>query len=325
MSTFSYSIKETFQIDVPPSLTVEGFKPSGCPEVPTESPYHFRKEPLRDVLAFLSAPLGDALYLSGPTGSGKTSLIHQVAARLHWPLESVTCHGRLELMDLIGQFTLIQGETQFAHGPLARALKEGRILILNELDLMEPSELSGLNDCLEGDGLTIAQNGGERIQPHPGFRLIATANSAGQGDRTGLYQGVLRQNLALMDRFRLMEVDYPAPEFELELLKSKVPELPETHLGQMIRVANEIRQLFVGRDHQKGLLTLTLSTRGLIRWAHLTWAFRSAPRALEYALERALTFRADPDQKIAIHRIAADVLGDQWLSLTLPASSLRTH
>jgi cobaltochelatase CobS len=225
-------------------------------------------------------------------------------------------------MDLIGQFTLIEGETRFTHGPLARALQEGHILVLNELDLMEPSELSGLNDCLEGDGLTISQNGGERIHPHPAFRLIATANSAGQGDRTGLYQGVLRQNLALMDRFRLMEVDYPAPEFELALLKSQLPELPETLLSQLIRVAGEIRQLFVGRDHQKGLLTLTLSTRGLLRWAHLTWAFRSAPQALEYALERALTFRADPDQKIAIHRIAADVLGDQWIHLSFPQSPI---
>ena len=325
MLTQRYNIKDTFQIDVPSTLSVEGFEPCGHSEIPIEKPYHFRKEALRDVLAFLSDPAGDALYLTGPTGSGKTSLIQQVAARLHWPMASVTCHGRLELMDLIGQFTLIQGETQFTYGPLASALKEGRILVLNELDVMEPSELSGLNDCLEGGGLTITQNGGERILPHPGFRLVATANSAGQGDRTGLYQGVLRQNLALMDRFRLMEVDYPAPEAELELLKSHTPDLPESLLISMIRVAGEIRQLFVGRDGQTGLLTLTLSTRGLLRWARLTWAFRSAPKALEYALERTLTFRADPDQKLAIHRVAADVLGEQWLSLEYPLSTNRTH
>jgi cobaltochelatase CobS len=165
---------------------------------------------LRDLLAFLADPAGDGLLLTGPTGAGKTSLVLQVAARLNWPVQEVTCHGRLELSDLIGQFVL-KAETRFVHGPLAVAAREGHLLVLNELDVMDAAELAGLNDIVEGAPLVIAANGGEVIRPHPKFRLIATGNSTGSGDPSGLYQGVLRQNLAFLDRFRVVRSPTPTP------------------------------------------------------------------------------------------------------------------
>lgn len=96
----------------------------------------------------------------------------------------------MELSDLVGQFVLIEGSTRFVHGPLAVALREGHLLLLNEIDLMDPAELAGLNDVIEGHPLVIPQNGGEVIRPHPKFRVFATGNSAGAGDTTGLYPGV---------------------------------------------------------------------------------------------------------------------------------------
>jgi cobaltochelatase CobS len=161
----SFPIAETFGIQAPPKMTVEGFADGSHPKIPAIQEYVFRKEPLRDVLAFLNVPNGDGLYVTGPTGAGKTSLITQVAARLNWPVHAVTCHGRLELNDLLGQFTLVNGSMQFVHGPLAQAVRDGHILILNELDLMDPSELAGLNDIVEGQPLVIPQNGGEVIRP----------------------------------------------------------------------------------------------------------------------------------------------------------------
>ncbi len=314
-----FPIGTTFSITAPAAMTVDGFDDDTHPSIPTRKEYVFRNEHLRDVIAFISNPFGDALYLTGPTGSGKTSLICQVAARLNWPVQQVTCHGRLELNDLIGQFMLINGSMSFVHGPLAQAVRDGHLLILNEIDLMDPSELAGLNDIIEGQPLVIPQNGGEVIKPHPKFRLIATGNSAGQGDQSGLYQGVMQLNLAFLDRFRLMEVDYPEASVEQSILKSLltgmgVPfdSVMENLTEKMIQVANEIRRLFVGGTDGAGELSVTMSTRTLVRWTNLMIAYKRAPNALAYSLDRALTLRAEPSQREAIHRIAKDVFGDSW-------------
>lgn len=318
-TTKKFPIGQTFGIQAPATMVVEGFEDDQHPSIPAKKEYLFRNEHLRDVLAFLANPLGDALYLTGPTGSGKTSLICQVASRLNWPVHQVTCHGRLELNDLIGQFMLVNGSMSFVHGPLAKAVRDGHLLILNEIDLMDPSELSGLNDIIEGQPLMIPQNGGEVIKPHPKFRLIATGNSAGQGDQSGLYQGVMQQNLAFLDRFRLMEVGYPEASVEKDILKSvlasmgiPVDSVMEALTENMIKVANEIRKLFIGGADSAGELSVTMSTRTLVRWTNLMIAYKRAPNALAYSLDRALTLRAEPAQREAIHRIAQDVFGDAW-------------
>jgi cobaltochelatase CobS len=310
-ATQRFAVAETFGVPAPRGLAVEGFADPNHPQIPVKTPYVFRTG-LRDLLAFLADPAGDGLFLTGPTGAGKTSLVLQVAARLHWPVQAVTCHGRLELSDLIGQFVLEDGATRFVHGPLAVAAREGHLLVLNELDVMDAAELAGLNDIVEGAPLVIAANGGEVIRPHAKFRLIATGNSTGSGDPSGLYQGVLRQNLALLDRFRVVAIPYPDPETEAGLLATLVPSLPAAIGERMIAVANEIRRLFLGEAEGAPALSVTLSTRALVRWARLALAFKGAPQPLAYALDQALTARAEPEEREAIHRIAADVFGSLW-------------
>ncbi len=319
IQTKKFPIGQTFGINAPATMTVDGFEDDQHPSIPAIKNYVFRNEHLRDVLAFIANPFGDALYLTGPTGSGKTSLLCQVASRLNWPVQQVTCHGRLELNDLIGQFMLVSGSMSFVQGPLAQAIRDGHLLILNEIDLMDPAELAGLNDIIEGQPLVIPQNGGEVIKPHPKFRLIATGNSAGQGDQSGLYQCVMQQNLAFLDRFRLMEVGYPEASVEKSILKSvlvsmgiPVDSVMENLTDKMIQVANEIRRLFVGGTDGAGELSVTMSTRTLVRWTNLMIAYKRAPNALAYSLDRALTLRAEPAQREAIHRIAQDVFGDTW-------------
>jgi cobaltochelatase CobS len=314
-TTQRFDVASAFGVKAPRGLEIEGYSDETHPNVPPKQPYVFRQG-LNAVLAFLREAGGDALLLTGPTGVGKTSLIRQVAARLYWPVQEVTCHGRMEFADLLGGFQLMQGETRFVHGPLAIAAREGHLLILNEIDLMDPAELAGLNDSVEGAPLVIAQNGGEVIRPHRKFRVIATGNSAGAGDSTGLYQGVLRQNLAFLDRFRVLRVSYPDPASELSLLHELVPDLPPEIARKLIVVANEVRRLFLGEPGADsaagGELTLTLSTRTLVRWARLTVTFKGAPSPLAYALDQALTARAAAEERTAIHRIAADVLGPLW-------------
>lgn len=140
-----------------------------------------------------------------------------------------------------------QPSVKFIYGPLARAMKSGGILLLNEVDLCDPAQLSGLNDVLEGRPLTITQNGGEQIQPHPMFRVVVTANSAGNGDETGSYTGVLSQNVAAMDRYRLMRVDYLSEGIETVLLKKLFSNISSQILIGLVRCANKILQVLYRR------------------------------------------------------------------------------
>ncbi len=282
------------------------------PAVPVaHASYVFERTLLRDVLSFMLKPHSDALFLSGPTGCGKTSVINEVCARLHWPVQQVTCNGRMEFQSLKGQFVLkasAPGETPamtFEYGPLARAMKEGHVLILNEIDMCDPSELAGLNDVLEGRPLVISENGGEVIKPHPNFRVVATANSAGKGDESGFYSGVQVQNMASMDRYRFLKVNYLPEKVEEEIVRKSAPFLADPAMKKivsgMVKFASEIRKRF-----EDGTLSVTMSTRSLCRWAMLTADCKSAAHPLHYAFERTLGFRCAPDEMAALDMIGND-------------------
>lgn len=161
----------------------EPHDPSRVPDI--DKNYVFPLPFLNQILLYLACPLHDCLYVSGPSGCGKTTMALQVAARLGWGVEQITLSGKSESADLIGHAALRKGELVYEYGPLVRAMRNGEILILNEIDLMPPSDLAALNDVLDGKPLIIAQNCGEIIKPAPGFRVIATANTNGMGDQMG--------------------------------------------------------------------------------------------------------------------------------------------
>lgn len=216
--------------------------PAVASMVPPSNPnYIFARSALYELLLYLTEPSHDALFLSGPTGCGKTSAVFEVAARLHWPLESVTLSQKSEVSDLIGAHILEHGQLRFSYGPLARAMLYGEILLLNEIDLMSPGELAALNDVLEGRALTISANNGEVIKPHPFFRVVATANSKGLGDESGAYHGVKLQNQAFLDRWRFCEVGYPSAAQERLMLERACPKLNPDFRDGILRFASEVR------------------------------------------------------------------------------------
>ncbi len=315
-----HKLKELFNLEgVSDALTVHALADNTNPFIPKINPdYVFSKDLVRDMRAFLFKPEGDALFITGPTGAGKTSGVLQMAARLNWPVQQKTAHGRMELSDLIGFHALVSqapGQApvmQFMYGPLARAMRDGHILLINEFDMADPAEMAGLNDVLEGHPLVIEQNGGEIINPHPMFRVIVTGNSAGAGDATGLYQGVQMQNLASMDRYRFLHVDYASEQVEKAIIAKQCPKLTSDVIDHMISVAKQIRGLFVGGDSADSQLSVTMSTRMLVRWAKLTAQFQGAPNAVAMGLDQSLLMRTIPEEKEAILRITKDVFGDLW-------------
>jgi cobaltochelatase CobS len=283
------------------------------PFTPAVDKNYIFHEHSRDLAVWFINP-SEPLYVFGPTGAGKSSCLKQLAARLNYPVFEVTGHSRLEFPELIGHLAVHKGTMVFEYGPLALAMKYGGFFLLNELDLLEPSTAAGLNGILDGQPLCIPENGGELILPHEMFRFAATANSNGGSDESGLYQGVLRQNLALMDRFIVCELGYPKPEAEENLLAKLHPKLPKIIRKRMVSFAGEVRRLFMGEQensHSRQSIEVTLSTRALLRWAQL--ALRYQPLAgqgikpIHYALDRALGFRACPETRAMLHELAQRV------------------
>lgn len=293
---------------LPSGRTVKGYA-APCAHTPVLEPDYLFHHAMRELVVWFMTP-SDPLYVFGPTGSGKSSLIRQVAAKLNYPVFDITGHGRLEFSDLTGHLTVENGSMRFQHGPLALAMKYGGLFLLNEIDLLDPSTAAGLNGVLDGAPLCLPENGGEIITPHPMFRFVATANTNGGSDESGLYQGTLRQNLAFMDRFWLCEIGYPDADAETKLLERLAPALPETLRRGMVDFANEIRRLFMGEgdSQQPGeSIEITFSTRTLIRWADLTQRFqplaRQGVQPVIHALDRALGFRASRTTRALLHEL----------------------
>jgi cobaltochelatase CobS len=285
---------------------------------PTVDPNHIFQEQSRDLVVWF---LGNAepLYVFGPQGSGKTSLVKELAARLNYPVFEVTGHNRLEFPELAGHLAVQNGGMSFQYGPLALAMKYGGLFLLNEIDLLDPSTAAGLNSILDGSPLCIPENGGELIVPHPMFRFAATGNTNGTSDYTGLYHGTLRQNSAFMDRFRLVEIGYPKPELEECLLAKVSPQLPSELRQKMVEFANEVRGLFMGTggdNRGETVLEVTFSTRTLIRWADLTVKYQPLAwqgiSPINYALDRALAFRAQAESRTFLRELSQRYFSDEY-------------
>ncbi len=324
MQKKDFQVGATFGIQTPANVTVKGYA-TPSPFTPAlDQAYMFRKELLSDVLAWVAFSGQEGLYLTGPTGSGKSSLICQVAARQNIPVQRITGHGQMELAELVGHYTAIGGDLLWQDGPLTVAMRYGHWFLIDELDLLEPATVAGLNGIVEGAPLVIAENSGEIVAPHPDFRFIATGNTAGSGDASGLYQGTVRQNMAFMDRFWVVEVGYPSSLQEEEILKKAVPHLPADIRASLIQIAGKIRSLFTGQDNDGPQIEVTMSTRTLIRWAQMAWIFNSLGsqgiNPISHALDRALGFRAEAASRQTMHEIVQREFGSSK-STSQPATS----
>jgi cobaltochelatase CobS len=207
------------------------------------------------------------VLVQGLHGTGKSTHVEQVAARLNWPCVRVNLDGQLSRMDLIGRdaVTLREGQqvTEFQEGILPWAIQRPVALVLDEYDAGRPDVMFVIQRILEQDGKLTLLDQNRVISPHPLFRLFATANTVGLGNLNGLYHGAQKLNHAQIDRWNIVaSLDHLPPQVEADIVASRVPEVDGDVIDSMVAVANLTRAGF-----RVGDLSTLMSPRTVIMWA----------------------------------------------------------
>jgi cobaltochelatase CobS len=256
------------------------------PDVPEIDPdYIFRPSELTRVL--YAALTNQRAYLQGHTGTGKTTLVEQAAARLNQPFKRLNFDSEITRMDLIGRDVLKTDEagntiSKFVDGILPQAMVAPYWLCLDEIDFVRPDVAYVIQSMLEGNGINITEDGARRVQPHEGFRMFATGNTVGQGDEMGMYQGARPQSLALLDRFTVwVKVGYLSKDQRGKLLKDKFPALLP---AQVNTINNYVEEHITAFTQAKVLQPI--SPRGMMAIARATAFFSGFgnPQPLKEAL-----------------------------------------
>ena len=274
-------VRKTFDIDV--DMKVMGFKEPN-EYVPTlDESYKFDKNTTLAILAGFSH--NRRVMIQGYHGSGKSTHIEQVAARLNWPCIRVNLDSHISRIDLLGKdaITLKDGKqiTEFKEGILPWALQTPTALVFDEYDAGRPDVMVVIQRVLEVEGKLTLLDQNKVISPHSGFRLFATANTVGLGDTSGLYHGTQQINQGQMDRWHIVStLNYLDPELELKVVLSKVQSLDNKEgveiAKNMISVANLSRQGFANGD-----ISTLMSPRTVISWAENYQIFNDLNKSFE--------------------------------------------
>ena len=260
------SIKEVF--DIQANFSTPGFKTTSEHVPNIDKNYHFDEKATLSILAGFKH--NRRVMLQGMHGTGKSTHIEQVAARLNWPCIRVNLDGNISRLDLIGKdtVTLKEGKqvTEFQEGILPWAMQRPVALIFDEYDAGRPEVMFVIQRMLEREGKLTLLDKNQVITPHPDFRIFATANTIGQGDLSGLYRGVQVLNHAQIDRWNIVaSVDYLSPEAEITMIIDQVPQLDENAhplVSSMVQLANLTRNGF-----KTGEISSLMSPRTIINWA----------------------------------------------------------
>ena len=226
-----------------------------------DTAYVFRKAHLKVLQVWMTGGQKNVL-LQGETGTGKTTIIEQVAARLNWPVFALGCHGGLEFQELVGRVTLQpDGSTGWADGPLIAAMRIGGIFLLDEMNFLKPEVAGGLNTILQAKVYTIPETG-EAVRAHPDFRIGATGNAIDGGGKSS-YRGTQVSNIALLARFNLgIRIQYMSPEDEQKMMEAKAPRIQASVANFLAQMADMAR-----KSYATGVLKAPLSPRETIAMA----------------------------------------------------------
>jgi cobaltochelatase CobS len=266
-------VREAFGLDQ--NLEVPAFS-RRTEHVPTiDEAYRFNPETTLAILAGFAH--NRRVMIQGYHGTGKSTHIEQVAARLNWPCIRINLDSHISRIDLVGKDAIVLRDgkqiTEFKEGILPWALQHPTALVFDEYDAGRPDVMFVIQRVLEVEGKLTLLDQNRVIAPHPAFRLFATTNTVGLGDTTGLYHGTQQINQGQMDRWNIVTtLNYLDHDAEVEIVLSKEPRWCSDEgrrmISNMVAVAELSRRGFINGD-----ISVVMSPRTVITWAENTEIF----------------------------------------------------
>ncbi len=261
------AVRDAFGIDTDLVVPAFGTRDEHVPEI--DDAYRFNPAVTLAILAGFKRDR--RVMVQGLHGTGKSTHVEQVAARLNWPCIRVNLDGHLSRLDLVGKDAVVlrdgQQVTEFQEGIIPWALQRPIALVFDEYDAGRPDVMFVIQRILERDGKFTLMDQNKVIRPHPAFRMFATANTVGLGNLNGLYHGAQRLNHAQIDRWNIVaSLDYLARDEEVAIVLARVPSLANDAgralVESMVAVADLTRKGFAAGD-----LSTLMSPRTVITWA----------------------------------------------------------
>jgi cobaltochelatase CobS len=261
------SARDLFGVDSDMQVPAFSERDAHVPEI--DPAYRF--DPLTTLAILAGFAFDRRVMIQGYHGTGKSTHIEQVAARLNWPLVRVNLDSHVSRIDLVGKDAIVLREgkqvTEFREGILPWALQRPIALVFDEYDAGRPDVMFVIQRVLEQSGRLTLLDQNRVIRPNPLFRLFSTTNTIGLGDTTGLYHGTQQINQGQMDRWSIVTtLNYLSHEVEGEIVLAKSPQYdtPEGKrtIAAMVRVADMTRNAFMNGD-----ISTVMSPRTVITWA----------------------------------------------------------
>jgi cobaltochelatase CobS len=262
------SVREVFGVDTDMKVPAFSVRDSHVPDF--DDAYRFDPQTTLAICAGLA--FDRRVMIQGYHGTGKSTHIEQVAARLNWPLIRVNLDSHVSRIDLVGKDAIVLKDgkqiTEFREGMLPWCLQRPMALVFDEYDAGRPDVMFVIQRVLEAQGKLTLLDQNRVIRPNPFFRLFSTTNTIGLGDTTGLYHGTQQINQGQMDRWSIVTtLNYLAHDVEAEIVLAKSPNYAKTAEGRrqiaaMVRVADMSRNAFMNGD-----ISTVMSPRTVITWA----------------------------------------------------------
>ena len=261
------TLREAFGVDSDMQVPAFAERDPHVPEI--DDSYRF--DPQTTIAICSGFAYDRRVMVQGYHGTGKSTHIEQVAARLNWPLVRINLDSHVSRIDLVGKdaIALREGKqiTEFREGILPWSLQRPIALVFDEYDAGRPDVMFVIQRVLETQGRLTLLDQNRVIRPNRWFRLFATTNTIGLGDTTGLYHGAQQINQAQLDRWSVVTtLNYLDHDVEAEIVAAKVPEMADAEgrraIAAMVRVADMTRNAFMNGD-----ISTVMSPRTVITWA----------------------------------------------------------